>query len=166
MTVRTVLELPDRSLKTLTRPVGTIGATERRLAADLLETMAVSPACVGLAANQLGVHLRAFCVDVTGHRKADSCHGPFVLFDPVVLEARAPVMMREGCMSVPDLTGDVSRSSEVVVRGTTPEGRQLTVEANAFEARAVLHEIDHLDGFLFLDRVAHAHGVHRRRRYT
>src|SRR5690606_15283019 len=101
--------------------------------------MAVSPACVGLAANQIGVSLRAFCVDVTGHKKADSCHGPFVLFNPELLIARDSRTAREGCMSVPDLTGDVARASEVVVRGLTPEGKVRVVEANAFEARAVLH---------------------------
>ncbi len=166
MAIRPVLQLPDRLLKTPTRPVGVVGRAERELAADLLDTMAASPACVGLAANQIGVDLRAFCVDVTGHKKTDSCLGAFVLFNPEVVVARSPVTMREGCMSVPDLTGDVARNGEVVVRGTDPEGRELVVEANAFEARALLHELDHLDGFLFLDRVTHAHGIHRRRRYA
>lgn len=123
------------------------------------------PACVGLAAPQIGVHLRAFVIDVTGHRKARSCHGEVVLFDPELVEAEHPVIAREGCLSVPDLTGDVARASRVVVRGVTPGGDVQTIEADAFEARAVLHEIDHLDGMLFLDRVSSHESVFRRKIY-
>src|SRR5712672_724489 len=67
--------------------------------------------------------------------------------------ARGPAVAREGCMSVPDLTGDVPRATEVVVRGRTVEGVDRVLTVDAFEARAVLHELDHLDGLLFLDRV-------------
>ena len=143
-----------------------IGPDELALAADLLDTMAASPHCVGVAAPQIGASVRAFCVDVTGHRKADSCHGAFVLFNPVLVLARHLELAREGCLSVPDLTGDVARATEVVVRGLTPEGHTRVIEANAFEARALQHELDHLDGRLFLDRVGSlATDVFRRRRY-
>lgn len=147
-------------------PVSGVGDEERALAADLVDTMRASPACVGIAATQIGVALRAFCVDVSGHKKADSCHGEVVLFNPVLLVARNAERGREGCMSVPDLTGDVARATEVVMRGLTPDGKPRVIEANAFEARALLHELDHLDGKLFLDRVGSlATDVFRRRRY-
>jgi peptide deformylase len=94
-----------------------------------------------------------------------SCHGELVLFDPEVLLAHLPVGGREGCMSVPDLTGDVARASTVVVRGLTVEGQERVVEADAFEARALLHEIDHLDGVLFLDRVSSHESLFRRKVY-
>lgn len=152
-------------LKQPAEPVGVIGEAALALATDLLETMAASPACVGLAANQIGSNLRAFCVDVTGHKKAVSCHGMFVLFDPQLLVARAPTVGREGCMSVPDLTGDVARATDIVVRGRTPEGEERVIEADAFEARAILHELDHLDGLVFLDRVASVGDVFARVRY-
>jgi peptide deformylase len=145
--------------------VGTIDGTARELAADLLETMAASPHCVGLAAPQIGVGLRAFAVDVRGHPKARSCHGAFVLFDAVVVRASISKMAREGCMSVPDLTGDVPRATEVTVSGTGADGRRHTLDVDAFEARAVLHEMDHLDGVVFLDRVPGPHGVFPRRVY-
>ena len=109
--------------------------------------------------------MRAFVVDVTGHRKARSCHGEVVLFDPELLVAEDPAPGREGCLSVPDLTGDVVRASRVVVRGLTVDGDTRTVEADAFEGRALLHELDHLDGLLFLDRVASHESVFRRRVY-
>ena len=127
--------------------------------------MRASPACVGLAAPQIGVGLRAFAVDVTGHRKARSCHGELVLFNPEVLLAHGPVVAREGCMSVPDLTGDVARATRLVVRGLTPDGTDRVLQVDAFEARAVLHELDHLDGLLFLDRVTTADAVFRRKVY-
>ncbi|HLF40888.1 MAG TPA: peptide deformylase [Acidimicrobiia bacterium] len=166
MPVRPVLRLPAPVLKRMAEPVKEIGDEERALAADLLDTMGASPACVGVAAPQIGVSTRAFCVDVTGHRKADSCHGAVVLFNPVLVLARHLELAREGCLSVPDLTGNVARATEVVMRGLTPEGTTRVIEANAFEARALLHELDHLDGMLFVDRVGSlATDVFRRKRY-
>ena len=165
MAVRTVLTLPHPVLSIPAQAVGPVDDAARRLAEDLLDTMRASPACVGLAAPQIGVSLRAFAVDVTGHRKANSCHGPWMLFDPEVVSAEQPATAREGCMSVPDLTGDVARATRVVVTGTGVDGRRATYEVDACEARAVQHELDHLNGLLFLDRVAGPHGVFARKVY-
>ncbi len=165
MPVRTVLTLPHNALITPARQVGRIDENARVLAADLVDTMAASPGCVGLAAPQIGVDLRVFVVNVSGHRLARSCHGTFVLFDPVVEEVSAPETAREGCMSVPDLTGDVARATRVTVSGNDPHGNRRTLEVDAFEARAVLHEMDHLDGLVFLDRVSGPHGVFPRKVY-
>ena len=165
MAVRPVVRLPDPVLTTPSAAVGRIDDAARRLAADLFDTMRASPACVGLAAPQIGVGLRAFVLDVTGHPKAVSCHGVVVMFDPVVLDAGEPVTAREGCMSVPDLTGDVARAGRMTVEGTGLDGERFVVEADAFEARAFQHEIDHLDGLVFLDRVSGPGAVHRRKRY-
>ena len=166
MTVRPVLRLPAPILKERAVEVDDVtAASVQQLLADLVDTMRASPACVGLAANQIGVGMRAFVVDVTGHRKARSCHGELVVVNPVVVSASAPEAAREGCMSVPDLTGDVGRATQVVVRGIGADGGELVVEADAFEARALLHELDHLDGTVFLDRVASPASVFRRRVY-
>ena len=165
MAVRPVLALPDPFLQRPSAKVGTVDAAALALAADLLDTMRARTACVGLAAPQIGVGLRAFAIDVTGHRKARSCAGELVLFDPVLVSADQPEVAREGCLSIPDLTGDVARATQVVVRGLGVDGAERVVEADAFEARALLHEIDHLDGFLFLDRVSSAHAVYRRKVY-
>jgi peptide deformylase len=153
MAVRPVLRLPEPVLKQPAAMVGSVDDTARALAVDLVDTMRASPACVGLAAPQIGVGLRAFAVDVTGHKKVRACHGEVVLFDPEVLLAHDPTLGREGCMSVPDLTGDVARPTRLVVRGTSPDGTQRVVQVEGFEARAFQHELDHLDGILFLDRV-------------
>ena len=153
VTVLSVVRLPEPILKRPAAEVGVITEEVRRLCDDLVETMRASPACVGLAAPQVGVGLRALCVDVTGHRKARSCHGTVVLVDPEVVAAGPGVPGREGCMSVPDLTGEVARAGELVVRGRAPDGTHRVLQVDAFEARAFLHELDHLDGLLFLDRV-------------
>ena len=165
MPVRPVLRLPDPVLSTPARAVGAVDDAARLLARDLLDTKAASPACVGLAAPQIGVPLRAFAVDVTGHRKTRSCHGAFVLFDPEVTAGAAPEVAREGCMSVPDLTGDVARATRLTVTGLGPDGERRVLDVDAFEARAVLHELDHLDGLLFLDRVSSHGSLFRRKVY-
>ncbi|GAC1517449.1 MAG: peptide deformylase [Acidimicrobiales bacterium] len=165
MPLRPVVRLPEAVLTQVARPVGSIDDAARELATDLIDTMRASPACVGLAAPQIGVGLRAFAVDVSGHRKARSCHGEFVLFNPEIVFAHGPVTAREGCMSVPDLTGDVARPSRLVVRGLDPQGDERILEVDAFEARAVLHEVDHLDGLTVLDRVVAHDAVFRRKVY-
>jgi peptide deformylase len=163
--IRAVVRIPDQ---VLSRPAGAVGPIDddaRRLGEDLLDTMRASPHSVGVAAPQLGVPRRAFCVDVTGHPKARSCAGEILLFDPVVLSSTGTQTAREGCMSVPDLTGDVARATTVVVGGIGIDGEPCTIEADAFEARAIQHELDHLDGLLFLDRVVAVDRVFRRRVY-
>ncbi len=137
-----------------------------QLCADLVATMQVSPGCVGLAAPQVGVAAKAFCVDVSAHPKARTKHGLIVLVNAEVLEASRQEKGREGCMSVPDLTGDVKRATKITVAGRLPgSGERVMIETDAFEARALQHEIDHCDGLLFLDRVAGAHAVHPRKVY-
>jgi peptide deformylase len=136
------------------------------LAADLLATQRSSPGCVGLAAPQVGAAVRVFSLDVTDHPRTRTCHGALVLANPVVVSASRWERGREGCLSVPDLTGDVRRATRLVVRGVVPgTGDEVEIETDAFEARALQHEIDHLDGMLFLDRVAGAHALHPRRTY-
>lgn len=156
---------PDPVLSGVCAPVGEIDDDARALARDLLDTMRGSSHSVGVAAPQIGVARRAFCIDVTGHAKARSCNGEVVLFDPVVVERSGTEVGREGCMSVPDLTGDVVRATSLIVRGIGIDGADLVLETDAFEARAVQHELDHLDGLLFLDRVMARDRLYRRRTY-
>jgi peptide deformylase len=137
-----------------------------QLAADLLATQDVSPGCVGLAAPQVGVPAQLFSVDVTGHPKSRTVHGPVVLANARVTEASRWERGREGCLSVPHLTGDVKRATRLTVMGWVPgTGEELVVTTDAFEARAYQHEIDHCAGLLFLDRVAGAHALHQRKTY-
>jgi len=161
--VRPVLRLPDRVLK---RVAEDVGRGDPALARDLVDTMRASPACVGLAAPQIGVSRRAFALDVSDHPKAKDAHGLIVMFDPMIVTASGRAVGREGCMSVPDLTADVARATEIVVEGTSPDGERFQIAAHGFEARAFQHEIDHLDGMLILDRVESlATDVFRRKVY-
>jgi peptide deformylase len=164
MAVRSVVHLPERVLKQVAEPFD--GDFDEQLIADLTETMYASPACVGLAAPQIGVSRRAFVLDVSNHPKVTTTHGLVALLDPVIVEATGKKVAREGCMSVPDLTANVARSTEIVVSGTDPDGERVVIATEGFEARAFQHEIDHLDGMLILDRVASlATDVFRRKVY-
>lgn len=161
-----VVRAPDPVLATAGEEVDPRAPATVQLAADLVATMRVSPGCVGLAAQQVGVAQQVFCVDVTGHPKARTVHGTFVLCNAEVVSASRNEKAREGCMSVPDLTGDVKRGSRLVVRGRLPgTGEEVEIATDAFEARALQHEIDHCAGFLFLDRVAGAHAIFPRQTY-
>ena len=126
--------------------------------------MRASPRCVGVAAPQLGELVRMVVVDVTDHPKATTAHGLLVLVNPVVVEAEGDELGREGCLSIPDLTANVRRATRVRVEATTVAGEPLVVATEGFEARALQHELDHLDGILFLDRVASREALFPRRR--
>src|SRR5262249_25666301 len=108
---------------------------------------------------------RLVAIDVTGHPKAASCAGLTVLVNPVVVASEGDELGREGCLSIPELTGNVRRAVAVTVEAVTPEGDPLTIAADAFEARVIQHELDHLDGILFLDRVASRRDVFLRRSF-
>ncbi|WP_183096129.1 peptide deformylase [Nocardioides stalactiti] len=161
-----VVRAPDPVLATAGEPIDPTLPDWVQLAADLVATMRVSPGCVGLAAQQVGVAAQIFCVDVSDHPKTRTHHGTFVLCNAEVVEASRNERAREGCMSVPDFTGDVKRATRLVVTGQLPgTGEQVTVATDAFEARALLHEMDHCAGYLFIDRVAGAHAIHPRQTY-
>lgn len=156
--------MPDPVL--FTRAAESPAADLAALATRMVKVMRASPACVGVAAPQVGELVRLFVMDVGGHKKAIVNNGLVVLANPVVLDRTGAEVGREGCLSVPDLTGDVTRSTRIVVSGLDPNTLETRViEAENFEARVVQHELDHLDGLLFLDRVGHPRHLYGRRRY-
>jgi peptide deformylase len=144
--IREILLHPHPLLTRMAAPVEPEQAAP--VVADLLDTMRSFGHCVGIAAPQIGEPVRIAVVDVSGHRKAATSHGELVLVNPVIVAASGSEVGREGCLSIPELTANVRRATHVTVAA---EG--LRVEAEGFEARALQHEIDHLDGLLFLDRV-------------
>jgi peptide deformylase len=164
--IRTVVVAPEPGLSAQCARVDPQDPAIVQLAADLMATQRVSPGCVGLAANQIGINAHVFSLDVSGHPKSRITHGEFVLVNAVIEDASRNEKGREGCMSVPDFTGDVKRATRLVVRGWLPgTGAEVVITTDAFEARAVQHELDHLSGLLFLDRVAGAHAVFPRQTY-
>ncbi len=164
-----VLQVVEAPAPVLSRPGADVDPTAAeivQLAADLIATQSVSPGCVGLAAQQVGVAQRLLSVDVTGHPRTGTGHGLFVLCNGEILSATRRERGREGCMSVPDFTGDVARARRLTVRGQLPvTGEWVEIETDGFEAVALQHEIDHTFGLLFLDRVAGPSSVHPRRTY-
>ncbi len=161
-----VRHAPDPVLSGICPPVDPQDAAVVALADAMVALMRASPGCVGIAAPQVGHAVSLFVLDVTGARRVASCAGLVVLCSPVLVSAEGREVLREGCLSVPDLTGDVPRATSVVVRGLVPgTGEERVVVADAFEARALQHELDHLQGLLFLDRVAGAHALFPRKRY-
>ncbi len=142
--IRDVLLHPHPLLTRRAEPATDPGA----VVADLLDTMRSFGHCVGIAAPQIGELVRVAVVDCSGHPKAPGAHGELVLVNPVIVAASGSEVGREGCLSIPELTGNVRRATAITV-----EADELRLEAEGFEARAIQHEIDHLDGLLFLDRV-------------
>ena len=167
MAVREVLRVPDPLLKQTARPLGDGERGEaERVAADLLDTMRSFPRCVGIAAPQIAELVRLVVVDVSEHPKATTRSGELVLVNPRVVESSGAEVAREGCLSIPDLTANVRRATRIAVEATTPAGEPVALATEGFEARCVLHELDHLDGVLFLDRVdSLATDVFRRKSY-
>jgi peptide deformylase len=125
--------------------VKTIDDQIRRLVEDLFETMDAAKG-IGLAANQVGVPRRVAVVDVDGDR--------FAMIDPQIVEAEGRAVAEEGCLSIPDIYADVTRPERVVIEALDSEGRPYRKEAAGLKARAIQHEIDHLDGILFLDHLS------------
>jgi len=165
MAVRPLLTFPDPRLKRRAEPVGTIDDGVRAEVADLLDTLASHPG-VGIAAPQLGLSRRIAIVDMTRASRAPegSNHGRLVLVDPVLLGVDGSRRGREGCLSLPEVVADVTRAKHArlwFLDGLTGEER--TLELEGFEATAAQHELDHLDGVLFVDRVTSlARGLLRR----
>ena len=160
MAVRDVLLYPDPRLKQVCAPAEPDEA--ERAATDLLDTMRDFGHCVGIAAPQLGELVRVCVVDVSDHPKARTSNGELVLVNPQVVGTAGSEVAREGCLSIPDLTANVRRATAIKVTHLGGE-----IESEGFEARCILHEIDHLDGVLFLDRVASlVDDVFRRKDYS
>lgn len=167
MPAQRILTFPHPLLKKLTHRIDKIDASIQGLIEDLIDTMNAGPGSVGVAAPQIGVALSVCVVDVSKSRHGkDNNHGLLAMLNPEVIAASGNSVMREGCMSVPDYTGDVERATTITVRYMDQDGNSRTVEASGFEAVAIQHEIDHLDGILFLDRIISLKtGLFRRKNY-
>ena len=168
MAILPILQFPDSGLKEKSSPVTGVTTEVSAFIDDLLETMRASPGCIGIAAPQVGMLSRIIVVDVSGHRRGgqEENHGLLVLVNPEILARGGKQLVREGCMSVPDYTANVQRAQWILVDALDREGKQIILEAVGFESIAIQHEVDHLDGYLFLDRVSSIKtDIFRRKRY-
>ncbi len=144
----------------------------QNLAVDLVDTMLDGPGAVGIAAPQIANLTRVAIVDVSAmmnsdrkHKPKSSNNGRLVLVNPQIVQQQGEITGREGCLSVPDYTGNVVRADVIVVRAFDVHGTAIEIKCSGFESRAVQHEIDHLDGVLFLNRVISQRELFRRKTY-
>ncbi len=159
-----VLKYPDPRLGRVSHPVTSLTPEHLEFIRDLEETMRSGPPSVGIAAPQVGRLERIVLVDVSSKPKIRH-HGRLVLINPEVVASEGRVLGREGCLSVPDFTGNVWRAERIVLKARDESFLEQTYSMEGFEARAALHEMDHLDGLLFLDRLASRRDLFRRKNY-
>ncbi len=154
MSIRPILHFPDERLRTHCRPVASVDEKIRKLVDDMFETMYEAPG-IGLAAPQVGVYERVMVIDVSEDKSA-----PQVFINPELLETRGTELMEEGCLSVPGIYEDVERAEWIRVRALDRNGDSFEKEVAGLEAVCIQHEIDHLEGKLFVDYLS---GLKRQR---
>ena len=142
----------DPVLRKKAEPVAEITAAELQLAEEMLITMYATGNGIGLAAPQVGVLKRFLIVDVG--EADDEEYEPVMLFNPEILEEEGEIVAEEGCLSIPNVTADVKRPEKVVVEGINVARERVRIEADGLLARALQHELDHLNGVLFIDRLS------------
>jgi peptide deformylase len=152
MPILDVLHFPDARLRRRSEPIEKITDEVRQLAADMLETMYDEPG-IGLAAPQIGAAIRLIVMD-TEWTEEDAERKPCVFVNPEITERSGGIVWNEGCLSVPDFSADVKRADKVVLHALDLAGREVVECASGLRAVCFQHELDHLDGVLFIDRIS------------
>ena len=152
MALREVPQFPDKRLRRVSKPIGEIDDAIRALAADMLEVMYDEPG-IGLAAPQVGEAVRLVVVD-TEWREENAERSPLVLVNPQIVSTEGTLLWSEGCLSVPEFEAEVERFAKLRLHALDLEGRKLEIDAEGLQAVCFQHEIDHLDGVLFIDRIS------------
>ncbi|MDH3943401.1 MAG: peptide deformylase [Anaerolineae bacterium] len=152
MSIREIVTLPHAALRKKARKVADFGKPLQQLVDDMIETMRAAPG-VGLAAPQLDVHQRVIVVEFGDEEDPEVLPTLYVVVNPEIKRPSREILLgQEGCLSIPGLVGDVERSASVVVRGQNRRGHPIKIKAEGWLARIFLHEIDHLNGVLFVDK--------------
>ncbi len=166
MAVQQILLYPDPLLKRVSAPVAELNDEIQTMLDNLQDTLDDAPGCVGIAAPQVAYLHRVVLIDSSRNRKPVPNQGRMFLINPVILNKEGEVLGREGCLSLPHLTANVLRAEKIQVQYMDRQGETKIIESIEFEARVIQHEMDHLDGLLFLDRVSSLKtDVFRRKRY-
>jgi peptide deformylase len=152
MALREVLKFPDKRLRTLSEPIAEVTDEIRALANDMLEVVYDEPG-IGLAAPQVGEPMRLIVVD-TQWTQEGAERNPLVLVNPEIHDPRGRIIWTEGCLSVPDFEAEVERAQQVRLQARDLDDNEITIEASDLQAVCFQHEIDHLDGILFIDRIS------------
>ncbi len=165
MAVLPILKYPDPILKDEARPVGQWDDALQSIISSLIDTMNDNKGCVGIAAPQIGELVRVVVAEARP-RKQEKTHGLIVLVNPEITKWEGYAVGREGCLSLPDYTGNVIRAERIVVKGWDQHEKDVSYNCEGFESRLLQHEIDHLDGKLFIDRVVSLKtDIFRRKKY-
>jgi len=152
MALREVVQFPDPRLKLVSKPITQITDEIRELAADMIEVMYDEPG-IGLAAPQVGASVRMFVID-TEWSDEEVGRNPLVVINPEISERGGRITWDEGCLSVPDYNAIVERDARITLRGLDLEGQPIVEHAEGLRAVCIQHEVDHLDGILFIDRIS------------
>ena len=151
MSIRPILQLPDKRLRLISEPVAAIDGEVKKLVADMFETMYEAPG-VGLAAVQVGVPKRVVTIDAT---RGEEKKQPFAMINPEILWASdEKSVLEEGCLSIPEYIDEVERPAKIKARFLDLDGRTIEVEAEGLFARVLQHELDHINGVLFIDHLS------------
>ena len=150
MAIKTILTYPDTVLRERAEPVTNIDGKTQQLIDDMAQTMYHAPG-IGLASNQVGEPCRIIIFDTS---PKDEPHDLVVLINPEIVEADGVIVDEEGCLSVIDYRADVKRAARVTVEGVDREGNPVTLKKEGLDAVVLQHEIDHLNGVLFIDRIS------------
>ncbi len=166
MTILQVLEYPDPILKQVSKEVTSFDSSLETFLKDFIETLNSHKYCVGLAAPQVESLQRIVAIDISRARKPHPNNGLLILINPKILESSNFKIVREGCLSIPDFTANVKRAMKIKVQFQNLKDKTEELETNDFEAHAIQHEMDHLDGILFLDKMANpASDLFRRKQF-
>jgi len=147
MTILAIRTLPDPILRQKAKQVKVIGPSVKELIRDMLETMHAVPGRAGLAGPQVGVSLRVIVIS------ASEAEGDVVLINPEIVKTKGERILQEGCLSIPGYIGEIKRAEKVTAKGKTPEGKEVRIRGEGLLAEALEHEVDHLNGILYIDRL-------------
>ena len=143
-----ILKYPDKKLRTIARPVVSVDETIKQQVKDMFETMYEAPG-IGLAATQVNFHQRIIVIDIS-----DQCNEPICLINPEIIEKSGEIQWEEGCLSVPDYYENIIRANDIKVQALNQHGETFELEASEMLSVCIQHEIDHLNGILFVDHLS------------
>ena len=152
MALREIVQFPDPRLKEVSKPIVEVDDDLRELARDMIEVMYDEPG-IGLAAPQVDASIRMFVID-TEWSDGEVGKNPIVVLNPEISDREDKIIWEEGCLSVPDYAANVERDARITLRGNDLDGNPIEERAEGLRAVCIQHEVDHLDGILFIDRIS------------
>jgi peptide deformylase len=158
MAVLPIRTLPDPVLRQKAKRVGVIGPSVKKLIKDMLETMHAAPGRAGLAGPQVGLSLRVIVICIPDEEEKEE---DIVLVNPEIVKTKGERIVQEGCLSIPGYVGEIKRAEQVTAKGKKPDGTEVRIKAEGMLAEALEHEIDHLNGILYIDHMESPDKLHK-----